>query len=1155
MRIIEFNNVWEKYRIKFVRDRKVSWEEIWALSNIDFTVNKGEVIGIIGENGAGKTTLLKLIAGMFAPDRGDISVRGKVSVLMELGAGFNPEFTGRENVILNARIYGLDTDIVEQQMEKIVEFADIGKFIDAPVKYYSQGMYTRLAFALAIFVEPDILLIDDILSVGDADAQKKCIDKVFKLKESGKTIILVSHDMHMISRLCDRVILLDKGKLIDRGNPAEIIYHYLETVGDKSGIAVLEKDKLRLVFNNGRITFSYAGVPLTKEFGGYVAYFVSSLGSWLSSFDLFWKISHFSANKIVAEGEYKGRGPSQVWVLEFSESRLCWQVKIKDKDVRDPHIDLLLNPQYKKWLNLDQGGGFPSFISKSTWQNLGLANFPQAMVGLTADLEVKSCPSFVLTAEDKDTQIRLFNTGYDQEGRIIQLDLKLAGDNLFFLKIFPEKNIFEEYIKKEKDIFEESIKKVNQQLALEKEAQQVRLRDLSTFAWGNFSLFADKEEKSLKLYFKNKEVTKKEGFHISFLINNIWYDTTSADWQITKEKEVFIIKLFWKVFDFKQTWKFSVKNGGLLWNLNSIVKKTFNPEIMKIGLLLISEYKTFFCGYQQEDFPDKFSSWQDMSLKDPKARCFGLRKQTSLPAIALDNNESFDCIVQNSDEENSCRVLQLSLPRQSFIQKNTSFGVQLSLLEEESPIDHYLKQERQDHLLRQQEAKRLLSAKSTISKDNFRFFVDKEEKSLRIYFKDKEITKGAGLHSSLCVFGKWFHREETRWQTKKISDEEVVLILSYDSLPLLQIFSLSFKRKGILRVKVEMEISEQIHLSDHHLKLELQDDYNNWDTGYEQGNFFIDRYVDEIGPIRLKDNRISNILLRSNNESKIPKMLLKIISQIDRRIINLYKRRSEDGECVGLCSPLIVSKKEELVKPGKYTYFEGEIIFGKEAKLEREASRVDIVELKKDDIRFVFDRGRVKIFWKEEELTSELGIYTSLRSKGIWQDSYQAAWEIEHKAKEKIVATGGWPYLPISQTWKLELLGKNSISWQVDMEIYGEVNLEIEQASVMISSKYRNWEIPSFNSGKFLDVYVKNHDILPFRFWSGDANKIAAVSECFPSIIFKSERQDKEMQAVIENTGILYRARLLQYQSTSNNAILPGKYPYFRGMIEIETRK
>lgn len=179
MKVINFNGVWEKYRIKFIKQRNVCWEEVWALEDINFKAEKGDIVGIIGKNGAGKTTLLKLIAGMLVPDKGEIHIKGKVSALMELGAGFNPEFTGIENISLNAAIYGLSEAGLKQRMGDIVKFADLGKFIDAPIKYYSQGMYMRLAFALAIFVEPDILLIDDILAVGDEEARQKCLPYLF----------------------------------------------------------------------------------------------------------------------------------------------------------------------------------------------------------------------------------------------------------------------------------------------------------------------------------------------------------------------------------------------------------------------------------------------------------------------------------------------------------------------------------------------------------------------------------------------------------------------------------------------------------------------------------------------------------------------------------------------------------------------------------------------------------------------------------------------------------------------------------------------------------------------------------------------------------------------------------------------------------------
>ncbi|MFA4993591.1 MAG: ABC transporter ATP-binding protein, partial [Candidatus Omnitrophota bacterium] len=274
MRAIDLTNVSERYRIKFIEQGKVSWEEILALNNLSFGIEKGEIMGVIGENGAGKTTLLKLICGMLIPDSGKIEVNGKVSVIMELGAGFNPEFTGKENVLLNAKMYGLNDNVLDREVRKIIEFADLGRFIDAPVKYYSQGMYMRLAFALAIFIDPDVLLIDDIISVGDEEARQKSIKKIFELKHSGKTVVLVSHEMDMVNKLCDRAILLEKGCIIEQGNPQKVTQRYLETVGDKKAIAVLKQDGLRAVFNNGKLFLSYNGSFLTNKEGACSVFFL-----------------------------------------------------------------------------------------------------------------------------------------------------------------------------------------------------------------------------------------------------------------------------------------------------------------------------------------------------------------------------------------------------------------------------------------------------------------------------------------------------------------------------------------------------------------------------------------------------------------------------------------------------------------------------------------------------------------------------------------------------------------------------------------------------------------------------------------------------------------------------------------------------------------
>jgi len=199
-------------------------DEFWALRNIFFNVKKGETVGIVGPNGSGKTTLLKLLNGIFWPDEGKISLRGRVGALIEVGAGFHPLLTGKENIYVNAAILGMTRNEVNDKFDSIVEFADIGDFIHIPVKYYSSGMFVRLGFAVAIHCNPDILLIDEILAVGDIAFQNKCLNKISNIaEEGGKSIIFVSHDMNAISLLCDRCLLMDKGALILNEKPNEVI--------------------------------------------------------------------------------------------------------------------------------------------------------------------------------------------------------------------------------------------------------------------------------------------------------------------------------------------------------------------------------------------------------------------------------------------------------------------------------------------------------------------------------------------------------------------------------------------------------------------------------------------------------------------------------------------------------------------------------------------------------------------------------------------------------------------------------------------------------------------------------------------------------------------------------------------------------------------
>ena len=217
---------------------KLRKNEFWALDDISFEVKKGETLGIIGSNGSGKTTLLKLLNGIFWPDKGKITVKGKVGALIEVGAGFHPLLTGRENIYINAAILGMTKKEVDKKFDDIVEFADIGDFLDVPVKHYSSGMFVRLGFAVAVHCEPDILLVDEVLAVGDEGFQNKCFNKIGELRKNGTTTILVSHNMHIISTFTEKAIFLNIGKSKYFRNVAEAIKKYTNLFTSKKDFGI-----------------------------------------------------------------------------------------------------------------------------------------------------------------------------------------------------------------------------------------------------------------------------------------------------------------------------------------------------------------------------------------------------------------------------------------------------------------------------------------------------------------------------------------------------------------------------------------------------------------------------------------------------------------------------------------------------------------------------------------------------------------------------------------------------------------------------------------------------------------------------------------------------------------------------------------------------
>lgn len=241
--VVEVVNLSKKFRIyqdraQTLKESLIFWnrqkvEEFWALKDVNLTVSGGTTVGLIGRNGSGKSTLLKMISRILYPTEGTVKINGRVSTLLELGAGFHPDFTGRENIFLNASILGLSRKDTERRLDDIIEFAELEEFIDNPVRNYSSGMYMRLGFSVAVHVDPDILLVDEVMAVGDVAFQKKCQEKINEFRRNGKTIIFVTHDMSLVQRICDHAVWLENGLVVASGEANEVINKYLDLMATR----------------------------------------------------------------------------------------------------------------------------------------------------------------------------------------------------------------------------------------------------------------------------------------------------------------------------------------------------------------------------------------------------------------------------------------------------------------------------------------------------------------------------------------------------------------------------------------------------------------------------------------------------------------------------------------------------------------------------------------------------------------------------------------------------------------------------------------------------------------------------------------------------------------------------------------------------------
>ncbi len=938
MDMVSLQDVWLKYRIEFKENGRVTPEDFWALKGASLSIRRGEIVGLIGENGAGKTTILKMVAGMLKPDRGSVAVAGTVSTLMEIGAGFQKDLTGRENVYLVSSLFGLTKEQIQQRYDDIVGFAEIGRFIHAPVRVYSQGMYMRLAFSIAIHVDPDILLVDDILAVGDIHAQRKCINKIFQLKDQGKTILFVTQDIELSKRLCTRGIFIRDGLVIKDGPIDKVCSYYIESVGDKKGIALIQKGDLGVVFNNGKLILRWADGSVSSNSAG--TSIVTALGRTYVSTTAQWLVSlNGSPHEITAVGTWPDMPLSQHWkVTILNEREFLWEIMLRaeqDASIDKFEAQLLLDKGYTGWFTLKEGAAFPErFIHDIEWDITRFADSAyHKVVGFQGNARGgRALPVMIIDRfrDNADMSISIGNTGSDKNARVIQYQGK--------------------------------------------------------------PLRCDHSETS---------------------------------------------------------------------------------------------------GYQC------FSA---------RVACFENAESPQLRAY-------LDCARQTAQE--------------SVI----------------------------------------------ISKDAVSLFCSKQK--VEIYWHDVLVTRGGGMQAKFRCNNKYLSTRDGNWRIAKKSGEEIAITISWPDEPhCIQAWRLALGDNGSMSWEIEMDLLQGATVVNRQVELELSDDYQRWMTIEEAGDFSrLSKPGNTVILNKYLNDRIGLERVSGEHGILVPSLLF------DRRgdtptVSYLSKKRSEQSASTAVRYLAIDRKEQQATDSRAQAFFSGTLRVyspqdqtGKTGDASPESAAVrqhtqKPCRIEDGKLQVVFEHGKGRIFWDGTELTRGIGMYTSVLFQETWYDSTQAFWQIQGAEKNRIVALGKWPWVPMEQTWDITLLHGRTIAWKIAKETWDDVALEKEQVNLMLSDRYREWFTDSRIRGNFPEKFSMHNGRFWDRLWCGAStstigvrkirlNKNAFFGTTLPALTLGCSLDCQGRYFVIENTDDLFKARVLQYEVVCAHGDDGQKGEYFNGQIHV----
>lgn len=791
--VIRLSNVELDYLTPFYfPGKKRHWEKIKALQDINIEIKKGESIALLGDNGAGKSTLLKIIAGILKPDKGTVQVEGKVRILSELGAGFNIEASGWENIFIQGSLFGFSRKEMEKKASKIAEFASLGKYLYAPLKAYSEGMYVRLAFSIGIYTDPDIFLVDDIITVGDIHFQEKCIQRLEKMREEGKTLIIVTHSLPLAERLSSKGIWLDEGKIAYVGPITEAAKSYLQLSKEKGKAFSLEKGKLKIVFQEGKIFILWDNNLLSPYYGGYTT--ITKNNNAVISPLQKWKVEKYTPREIIARGDFLELPLSQTWKIKLIREReWTWEVIMEPTNkvrLEEVQTGLLLSEDYRFLWKVNEREELPYYKGKD-WKPFRVE--PASSPFLISPHAGSSCPAILWEPFLKFDKKQIFLSGEETGGKAFYWGWKAK-------EWMPGKHL----------IFAGRMKLISPALLPLKQEKK---------AAGNIYRI---EEGQIKIFSGEQELTAPGG--LALLFEHQGKPCLPHAGKIFRsfseqEKE---IKLTWENLPLYALFRLRDEKNSLNWEVEIISEdklEIVNPRVVLNLLPLFDKWLTL---REEGDFsknlrwfPDTPAPTSFLSVKGEKCKllCFSIEEKENIFSLIEKKKEMI--------------ILQHFKGYKVSIEKgrNLLFKGKISLIEKEKNFYQQREQEKKETLKKLQEQK--------LEAGDISFFMDRGRG--RIFYQGREITSSWGLYVSILTPEGWRESFKGVWEVHKEGEGELVAEGRHFFLPLFQRWRIQVKDNKIAW-SWEGKKEEEFDIKEAHASLMLKDEYAEY--AIDQNNSF-----------------------------------------------------------------------------------------------------------------------------------------------------------------------------------------------------------------------------------------------------------------------------------------------------------------------------